>query len=90
VNNGVDLEVALKAKGTGSTLYCKENLNFVDFGIEYTHNNITKEFFLENRGRKQMKIQWTRTTKLDRTKKKDPKEEIKNGGVSPKKGANGG
>lgn len=27
VNNGVDLEVALKAKGIGSTLYCKDNLN---------------------------------------------------------------
>lgn len=68
VNNGVDLEVALKAKGTGSTLYCKDNLNLVDFGTEYTHSNITKEFFLENRGRKPMKIQWVRTTKLDRSK----------------------
>jgi hydrocephalus-inducing protein len=52
VNNGVDLEVALKAKGVGSTLFCKDNLNLIDFGTEYTHNNITKEFFLENRGRK--------------------------------------
>lgn len=24
INNGVDLEVALRAKGTGSTLYCKD------------------------------------------------------------------
>lgn len=56
VNNGVDLEVALKAKGTGSTLYCRDNLTVVDFGVEYTHNNITKEFFLENRGRKPQKI----------------------------------
>ena len=65
--------MALRAKGTGSTLYCKDNLNLVNFGIEYTHNNITKEFFLENRGRKQMKIQWVRTTKVDRKKeiKKD-------------------
>ena len=52
VNNGVDLEVALKAKGVGSTLFCKDNLNLIDFGTEYTHQNITKEFFLENRGRK--------------------------------------
>lgn len=56
VNNGVDLEVALRAKGVGSTLFCKDNLNLVDFGTEYTHNNITKDFFLENRGRKSMKI----------------------------------
>ena len=51
MNNGVDLEVALRAKGCGSTLFCKDNLNLVEFGTEYTHNNITKEFFLENRGR---------------------------------------
>jgi hydrocephalus-inducing protein len=58
INNGVDLEVALRAKGTGSTLYCKAPLTTVDFGTEYTHQPVTKEFFLENRGRKQMKILW--------------------------------
>lgn len=68
INNGVDLEVALRAKGTGSTLYCKDNLNTIDFGTEYTHSNITREFFLENRGRKQMKIQWVRNVKLERSK----------------------
>ena len=66
VNNGVDLEVALRAKGVGSTLYCKENLNLIDFGTEYTFSNITKEFFLENRGRKQMKIQFVRNMKVER------------------------
>jgi hydrocephalus-inducing protein len=70
INNGVDLEVALRAKGTGSTLYCKTPLNVVDFGREYTHQNVTKEFFLENRGRKPMKIQWVRMTKLDRKNQK--------------------
>ena len=63
INNGVDLEVNLKAKGYGSTLYCKENLNSVDFGTNYTHANITKEYFLENRGRKAQKIVWTRVQK---------------------------
>jgi hydrocephalus-inducing protein len=62
----MDLEVALRAKGIGSTLYCKDNLNLIDFGTEYTFNNITKEFFLENRGRKQMKIQWVRNMKIER------------------------
>jgi len=51
--------VKLNAKGIGSTLYCKENLNLVDFKTEYTHSNITKEFFLENWGRKAQKIVWT-------------------------------
>ena len=61
--------MVLRAKGTGYTLYCKNPLSTVDFGTEYTHQNVTKEFFLENRGRKQMKIQWVRTTKLDKKKK---------------------
>jgi hydrocephalus-inducing protein len=66
INNGVDLEVVLRAKGVGSTLYCKDNLNTIDFGTEYTFSNITREFFLENRGRKQMKIQWVRNVKPER------------------------
>jgi len=68
INNGVDLEVQLRAKGIGSTLYCKDDLTVVNFGTEYTHKNITKEFFLENRGRKQQKITWTR--QADRNQKK--------------------
>jgi hydrocephalus-inducing protein len=86
VNNGVDLEVALRAKGVGSTLFCKDNLNTVDFFTRYTHDNCTKEFFLENRGRKQIKIQWVRTTKIDRKNqlKNKGKEESK-GGESPTK-----
>lgn len=37
VNNGVDLEVGLKAMGIGTTLACKENLKEVNFGTVYTH-----------------------------------------------------
>jgi len=37
INNGVDLEVALRAKGVGSTLFCQSSLSTVDFGTEYTH-----------------------------------------------------
>jgi len=88
INNGVDLEVALRAKGTGSTLYCKDPLGTVDFGTEYTHQPVTKEFFLENRGRKPMKIQWVRTTKLDRKNQKKPGD-AKSGDASKKgQGAN--
>lgn len=87
VNNGVDLEVALRAKGIGSTLFCKDNLNVIDFGTEYTFSNITKEFFLENRGRKQMKIQWVRNMKMERkaapdNKKADPAAN-KDGAAAP-------
>lgn len=63
INNGTDLEINLQAKGIGSTLYCKQNLTNIDFGTEYTHKIIPKQFFLENRGRKQMKITWVRQVK---------------------------
>jgi hydrocephalus-inducing protein len=63
INNGVDLEVNLSAKGIGSTLYCKQDLRNVDFGTEYTHKIVPKQFFLENRGRKPMKITWVRQVK---------------------------
>lgn len=42
VNNGIDLEVSLTAKGVGSTLYCKQDLKNIDFGTEYTHKVIPK------------------------------------------------
>ena len=78
VNNGVDLEVGLKAKGIGTTLAWKENLKEVNFGTKYTHFNETLEFFLENRGRKPQKIQWSRVNKpTDRSKAKTSAKEDK-------------
>jgi hypothetical protein len=67
--------VALKAKGVGSTLFCKDwahnaaKTTTIDFNTEYTHQNIVKEFFLENRGQRAMKIQWVRTDKPNKKKK---------------------
>lgn len=75
VNNGVDLEVGLKAKGIGTTLFCKDSLKEVNFMTKYTNSNETIEYFLENRGRKPQKIQWTRVNKpVDRNKAKKNKE----------------
>lgn len=71
----MDLEVGLKARGVGSTLFCKEGLSNIDFGVEYTHKNVPKQFFLENRGRKPMAIQWQRQTKSERKKKPVTKAE---------------
>ena len=77
VNNGVDLEVGLIARGVGTTLACKENLKEISFGTKYTHSNETLEFFLENRGRKPQKIQWTRVNKPN--ERKVPKANDKDG-----------
>lgn len=60
VNNGMDVEVQLKAKGTGNTLFTKVPMGTIDFGTEYTYKTVPRQFFLENRGRKPMKIIWVR------------------------------
>jgi len=73
VSNGSEEEVQLRARGYGSTLFCQEKLDNIDFGTEYTHKNVPKQFFLENRGRKTMKIFWVRQDKKDRKKKTSDK-----------------
>lgn len=52
IKEGVDVDVVLKARGIGSTLFCKEDLTLIPFGIQYTYRKITKEIFVENKGRK--------------------------------------
>lgn len=32
----------------------------IDFGTEYTYKTVPRQYFLENRGRKPMKIMWVR------------------------------
>ena len=43
----------------------------IDFGTEYTYKNVIKQFFLENRGRKPMKIIWARQNKKEKKKPTD-------------------
>jgi len=52
IKEGLDIDIALKAKGAGSTIFCKEDLNYVDFSTLYTHRPKTREIFVENKGRK--------------------------------------
>ncbi len=42
VNNGMDVEVQLRAKGIGNTLYTKTPMNQIDFGTEYTHKTVPR------------------------------------------------
>ena len=42
VNNGMDVEVQLRAKGVGNTRYTKVPLNQIDFGTEYTHKQVPR------------------------------------------------
>jgi len=65
----MDVEVQLRARGVGNTLYTAVKMEEIDFGTEYTYKTVPRQFFLENRGRKPMKIVWVRQNKLDRKKK---------------------
>lgn len=31
IKEGLDIDIALKAQGVGSTIFCKEDLNYIDF-----------------------------------------------------------
>jgi len=39
IKEGVDIDIALRAKGFGPTLFCKEDLTVVNFGTQYTHRS---------------------------------------------------
>jgi hydrocephalus-inducing protein len=37
IKEGMDVDVSLTAKGQGSTIYSKDNLEEIHFGVLYTH-----------------------------------------------------
>lgn len=59
IKEGDDVEVQLRAKGIGSTLFCKDDLTYINMGVNYTFRKVTKEIFVENKGRKPQKLVWT-------------------------------
>ena len=59
IKEGVDKEVQLRAKGVGSTIFCKD-IKYMNFGTLYTHKNMIQEVFLENKGRKTQTLRWQR------------------------------
>ncbi len=50
VNQGSDIDIPLKAKGVGETIYSKIPLDVINFGVQYTHRMVPREFFIENKG----------------------------------------
>lgn len=78
MKDGKDKDIVLKAKGVGSTIYCEENLETLNFGNIYTFKTAVKEIFIQNRGRKSQKLTWQRKKALEKKKKEEekPEEEI--------------
>ena len=71
VKDGKDRDIILKARGMGSTIYCDENLDALNFGTIYTYKTAVKEIFIQNRGRKSQKITWQRKKVVEKKKSKD-------------------
>lgn len=69
VKDGKDKDVILKSKGIGSTIYCDDSLENINFGNIYTYKTAVKEIFIQNRGRKSQKLTWQRK-KVNEKKKK--------------------
>ncbi|EGR28756.1 hypothetical protein IMG5_169530, partial [Ichthyophthirius multifiliis] len=60
IKDGMDIDVVLKAKGVGSTIFCKDDITNVNFKTLYTHHAEYQEIFVENKGRKPQKLTWQR------------------------------
>lgn len=84
IKEGLDIDIVLKAKGRGSTIFCKEDLENVNFNTQYTHRQTTREIFVENKGRKPQKLVWQRKPldKKSRAIEQDKKGKDKNKDVS--------
>jgi hydrocephalus-inducing protein len=39
IKDGMDIDVVLKAKGVGSTIFCKDDISNVNFKTIYTHRS---------------------------------------------------
>lgn len=63
VQESNDVAVTVRAKGTGTPVMCRESLERIDFGTQYTTQTHAKEFVIENRGRQPRKLVWTLESK---------------------------
>ena len=60
IEDGADIDIVLKAKGTGKTIFCDQDLSIVDFKTLYTYKKHIIEIFVQNKGRKSQKLNWIR------------------------------
>ncbi|CAE7232366.1 HYDIN [Symbiodinium sp. CCMP2456] len=59
VHESNDVAVTVRAKGIGTPVTCKESLELIDFGTQYTTQTHSREVVIENRGRQPRKLVWT-------------------------------
>jgi hypothetical protein len=95
VQEGTNIVVPVTAKGTGTTLYCADEIKKIDFGFKFGGVQCEKRYLVENRGRRPQMITWVNKTKAEQDeeahhayvqKLKDIKQaEIKSGKKKSKK-----
>lgn len=52
IKEGDDIDVQLKARSVGHTIFWKENLESVNFGTIFTHRSKIHNILIENKGNK--------------------------------------
>jgi hydrocephalus-inducing protein len=57
-----NLMVPLSAKGTGTTMYCSQDIQVLDFGPQLTNTGFERRITLENKGRRPQQLRWFNET----------------------------
>jgi hydrocephalus-inducing protein len=60
IKEGEDKDVILKAKSVGHTIFWKENLEQINFGVIYTHRSKIHNILIENKGNKSQTLTWAK------------------------------
>merc|ERR1712224_10251 len=66
VLEGESVFVSLTARGRGTTMYCEESLELLDFSHQFTALKCSRRFLLENKGRRSQTLTWINMTVRDR------------------------
>ena len=69
IHEGASISFPLVAKGTGTTLFCVEDIANVDFGYQFTANQCERRYLVQNRGRRAQVLQWHNKTKIESDEK---------------------
>jgi hydrocephalus-inducing protein len=62
VTDSDNLMVPLIARGTGTTMYCKQDIQVIDFGPQLTDTGFEARITLENKGKRPQQLKWINET----------------------------
>ena len=65
VHEGASLSFPLVARGTGTTLFCQEDVSDIQFGHQFTASQCERRYLIQNRGRRVQSLQWINQTKIE-------------------------